>query len=185
MKTVIMALSVLTIVGFTLAQARPAPEAAVKEKDTAQHCMAAPDKCCMPMCPHEGPGFQGERGGGFRPGPDRAMRHPGMGPGCGNGPGGELGMDQRPPARPFFFHCPPPPRGAFPFGLILLLLLGTMNILLTVIVSADMTRGRRFNGLWIPVLLIAGIPGAAIYALFRIGDRLPCDTTLKDDGEEV
>jgi hypothetical protein len=40
-----------------------------------------------------------------------------------------------------------------------------------------MARNGRFNGLWIPVLLIAGIPGAVIYALFRIGDKIQCKGT--------
>ena len=50
-------------------------------------------------------------------------------------------------------------------GLILLI-----NILLTILVSIDMAGLGRFNGLWIPVVLVVGIPGTAIYALFRIGD---------------
>jgi hypothetical protein len=45
-----------------------------------------------------------------------------------------------------------------------------INVLLTIIVWMDMARRSRFVGLWIPVLLIAGIPGTALYALFRIGD---------------
>ena len=45
-----------------------------------------------------------------------------------------------------------------------------INVLLTIIVWIDMARRHLFIGLWIPVLLIAGIPGTALYALFRIGD---------------
>jgi ABC-type multidrug transport system permease subunit len=54
------------------------------------------------------------------------------------------------------------------------MLYAVLNILLTIIVSLDMARNGRFNGLWIPVLLIAGIPGSIIYALFRIGEKMPC-----------
>jgi hypothetical protein len=56
------------------------------------------------------------------------------------------------------------------FGMLFCVIFLLVNILLTVLVSMDMARNKRFNGLWIPVLLIAGIPGTAIYALFRIGD---------------
>lgn len=45
-----------------------------------------------------------------------------------------------------------------------------VNVLLTILVSIDMARLGRFNGLWIPILLLVGIPGTALYALFRIGD---------------
>jgi hypothetical protein len=45
-----------------------------------------------------------------------------------------------------------------------------VNILLTVIVATDMKRRNCVNGLWIPLLLLAGIPVSVIYGLFRIGD---------------
>jgi p-aminobenzoyl-glutamate transporter AbgT len=45
-----------------------------------------------------------------------------------------------------------------------------LNILLTVLVSLDMAKRAKFNGLWIPILLIAGLPGSAVYAIFRLGD---------------
>ena len=47
-----------------------------------------------------------------------------------------------------------------------------INILLTVLVWRDMMRRSRFNGLWIPVLLLMGVPGTGLYALFRIGDAV-------------
>ena len=56
------------------------------------------------------------------------------------------------------------------FGMIFCTIMLIINILLTILVTVDMARNKRFNGLWIPVLLLAGIPGTAIYALFRIGD---------------
>ena len=54
-------------------------------------------------------------------------------------------------------------------------LLVILNLLLTVIVIRDMTKSKRFNGLWIPLVLIAGIPCTALYALFRIGDNLKAE----------
>jgi hypothetical protein len=58
------------------------------------------------------------------------------------------------------------------FGLTCLLVVFVVNILLTILVSFDMARKQQFNGLWIPVLLLAGIPGTCLYALFRIGDNI-------------
>jgi hypothetical protein len=52
------------------------------------------------------------------------------------------------------------------------LVLLILNVLLTILVSLDMAKRAKFNGLWIPILLICGIPGTAIYALFRIGDNI-------------
>jgi hypothetical protein len=52
------------------------------------------------------------------------------------------------------------------------LFLAAVNILLTVIVTLDMKKRAAFNGLWIPLLLIAGIPASIIYALFRMGDTI-------------
>jgi hypothetical protein len=57
-------------------------------------------------------------------------------------------------------------------AIMFLSVMGIINILLTIIVSLDMVRNKRFNGLWVPVLLLAGIPGTALYALFRIGDNV-------------
>lgn len=61
------------------------------------------------------------------------------------------------------------------FHLCILALLMTMalvNILLTILVCMDMAQLGRFNALWIPILLVFGIPGTALYALFRIGDSI-------------
>ncbi|HUI93541.1 MAG TPA: hypothetical protein VLX68_14945 [Chitinivibrionales bacterium] len=55
-------------------------------------------------------------------------------------------------------------------GLIFCAVVLIINILLTILVSLDMAKLNRFNGLWIPILLVAGIPATALYALFRIGD---------------
>lgn len=51
-------------------------------------------------------------------------------------------------------------------------LLAVLNLLLTILVILDMTKTKRFNGLWIPLVLIVGIPCTALYALFRIGDNV-------------
>lgn len=48
----------------------------------------------------------------------------------------------------------------------------TINILLTILVTSDMKKIGRFNALWIPLVLIAGIPISIIYALFRIRDAV-------------
>ena len=73
----------------------------------------------------------------------------------------------------FLFH----PLGRFflipaMFGVACLFILIVVNILLTVLVSIDMIHRRQFNGLWIPVLLLMGVPGTGLYALFRIGDNI-------------
>ena len=67
-------------------------------------------------------------------------------------------------ARPHHHNCL--------FHCILLLFVGIINILLTIIVALDMARNKCFNGVWIPLMLLAGIPCSLIYALFRIGDRI-------------
>ncbi len=55
---------------------------------------------------------------------------------------------------------------------LVLLFCAVVNILLTILVILDMTKTKRFNGLWIPLTLLIGIPGTALYALFRIGDNV-------------
>ena len=77
-----------------------------------------------------------------------------------------------------------PRRHHFPAGRVFagffvlgLLLYSAMNILLTIIVTRDMLRNKCFAGLWIPVILIAGIPGTALYALLRIADGVRCRET--------
>jgi hypothetical protein len=60
------------------------------------------------------------------------------------------------------------------FGMMFIGMMGfvTVNILLTILVSMDMKQRGFFNGLWVPLLLIAGIPVSIIYGLFRIGDMV-------------
>jgi len=126
----------------------------------------------MSMCPHGKRMFPGH-GMNFRP--DM------MGPGGDGKEPSEMGKDNCHQKGPRFMHRPPCCFFLMPlvFKLLFLgfMLYAVLNILLTIIVSLDMARNNRFNGLWIPVLLIAGIPGSVIYALFRIGDKLPCKGT--------
>jgi hypothetical protein len=60
------------------------------------------------------------------------------------------------------------------FGMLFLgmMLILTANILLTILVCLDMKKRGAFNGLWIPLLLIAGIPVSIAYAIFRLGDMM-------------
>ena len=60
-------------------------------------------------------------------------------------------------------------KGVFVFFLLAMAL---VNILLTILVCMDMARLGCFNALWIPILLLCGIGGTALYALFRIGDQI-------------
>jgi hypothetical protein len=62
---------------------------------------------------------------------------------------------------------------------IALLLLAVLNILLTILVILDMTKLGRFKGLWVPLVLIAGLPATGVYALFRIGDELRSEANKK------
>ncbi len=55
---------------------------------------------------------------------------------------------------------------------MIMLLCAIINILLTILVILDMTKTGRFNGLWVPLLLIIGVPATALYAMFRIGDSI-------------
>jgi hypothetical protein len=160
MKSVVAVLSVLLFVGLVSAQNKP-PMPAGSPQDTMLQDRNARDREAGPMCSQEKRMFsQGkEHGFGCCPG----MMGPGNGAPQFAGPWmGHQGFMGR--------HCPMH-RHLF---LLLLLIGGIVNILLTIIVSLDMARNNRFNGLWIPVLLIAGIPGSAIYALFRIGDKIQC-----------
>jgi hypothetical protein len=117
----------------------------------------------MAMCPH------GKR---LFPGRGMNFNQKKMEPGCGGSQYPGFGKAHHRMCGPRSIRCCPPPLCC---GILFLgiLLWGIINILLTVIVSLDMTKNGRFNGLWIPVLLIAGIPGSIIYALFRIGDKIP------------
>jgi hypothetical protein len=54
---------------------------------------------------------------------------------------------------------------------VLMLAMGIINILLTAWVYQDIRRRNTGSGLWIIITLMAGLFGAAVYALVRIGDK--------------
>jgi hypothetical protein len=85
---------------------------------------------------------------------------------------GEWGEWHGPMAQGLMFH--PSIRRFFlipaMLGLACLFIMFLVNILLTILVSLDMAHRHQFYGLWIPILLLMGIPGTGLYALFRIGD---------------
>jgi len=181
MKSVVTVLSVLLFVGVVAAQNPPPAPASQNPHDSMQQSMNCPGMGTAPMagpmgkcCPGSGKQMFPGHGINFR-----QDMEPGCSatqcPGFGMGPmrmGGPRGMRC---CHPFPFHRAPPICCAILF--LGILLWSIINILLTIIISLDMTKNGRFNGLWIPVLLIAGIPGSIIYALFRIGDKMPCKST--------
>ena len=173
MKSVVTALSVLLFASIVSAQ-NPPPAPAGSPHDTMQLGKNAPDRNAgqMSLCPHGKRLFPGH-GMDFRP--DMMQQ------GCEGKVSAEMGNKNCYQRGPRFMHRPPCCFFLMPlvFKLLFLgfMLYAVLNILLTIIVSLDMARNGRFNGLWIPVLLIAGIPGAVIYSLFRIGDKLPCKGT--------
>jgi hypothetical protein len=173
MKSFVTVLSVLLFVSIVSAQNTPAAPAGSPHHDTMQMGKNAPDGEVDPMT-------MCQRGGKrMFPGHGMNFKQDKMEPGCVGAPchwfgkaHGPRGMRCCPLFPPF---CAPQICCAILF--IGILLCGIINVILTIIVSLDMTKNGRFNGLWIPVVLIAGIPGSIIYALFRIGDKLPCKGT--------
>ena len=163
MRSVISIVSVLLFATLVPAQEKsPVPPAGSQETvQQTQGKEAAPM-----MYPHEKRMFQGQ---GLN------FRHDMMQPGC-CGPGSACmvkGNHQMWGSRFMHHHV------FFMHAFIKVLFLGfiIINVLLTIIVSLDMARIGRFNGLWVPVILLAGIPGSAVYALFRIGDKIQCKTS--------
>ena len=170
MNSAVSVLSVLLFASLVPAQDKPsAPAASPRDKIQQEAAVPARGEAGLPACPSDmrlcPPGRQ-----------DMPMAPGMMGPRCCGAPfvgpqnGGQMGG-------PCFAHCRP---HFFLVRALLLLLLmvGTVNILMTIIVSLDMAHSGRFNGLWIPVLLIVGMPGSAIYALFRIGDKMQGRTNI-------
>ena len=164
MRSIVSVLSVLLFVSLVPAQNKPQAPANNPKQDTVRQMQ---ERDAAPMYPHEKRFLNGQ---GFHSRPDM------MQPGCGEpGPGcAEMRGWNRFQGGPQFMNQCQQCRHHGMHGFLKLLFLGMfiLNILLTVIVSLDMTRGGRFNGLWIPAVLIAGIPVSAIYALFRIGDKI-------------
>jgi hypothetical protein len=157
MKFALTVLSAMLFAGIVYAQDPPQAQAG-NPHDSMQMGKNCPDRAAM--YPHEKRMFQGHEFN-CRPGM--------MQPGCGGCPFAMERENQYMWGHHCMHHC----------VCLRLLLLGfiLINILLTIIVSLDMARGGRFNGLWIPVVLLAGIPASIIYALFRIGDRIPCKSS--------
>ena len=65
------------------------------------------------------------------------------------------------------------PRGRKGHGGGLLLLIVITNILLTVWVFRDMHEQKIGRALWVPIVLLAGIFGALLYAIVRLADTRP------------
>lgn len=61
-------------------------------------------------------------------------------------------------------------RGPDPGGCILLLLVLVVHILLTIWVCKDMREQGIGRALWVPIVLLAGILGAILYAIARVGN---------------
>lgn len=163
MRSFVSVLSVLLFVSLVPAQNKSPAPANNPKQDTVQQMQG---RDAAPMNPHEKQFFKRQ---GF---PCRGNM---MQPGWGGGPGcAEMRDGNQFQCGPHFLnHCRQCRHfrmlGFFKFLFFGMLIL---NVLLTIIVSLDMSRGGRFNGLWIPVILLAGIPGSIIYALFRIGDKI-------------
>ena len=54
---------------------------------------------------------------------------------------------------------------------LLLVLCFVVHVLLTVWACQDMRRRNSVSGIWIAIVLISGLFGAAVYALVRLGDK--------------
>jgi hypothetical protein len=162
---------VVVLVGIGIASAEvktPAPDMKGQDSSMSAKC-AMMQKSCPQMadkksCMEKGQMGEREEHEKGRWG-DREEGEKGF-PGYMNGPGRQwrasmmAGMGQR--------HMMMMHKAIHLFFLLILIL----NILLTVLVCLDMAKRAKFNGLWIPILLLCGIPGTAIYALFRIGDSI-------------
>jgi|WetSurMetagenome_2_1015567.scaffolds.fasta_scaffold169278_2 hypothetical protein len=172
MKSVVTVLSVLLFVSVVSAQ-NPLPASTARNPhDSMQQSMNCPGMGTGPMAGQMGKCCPGS-GKQMFPGHSMNFLQDNRGPGCDEMRYPCFGKTHRRMCGLQAMRCCPPPLccGIMFIGI---LLWGIINILLTIIVSLDMTKNGRFNGLWIPVLLIAGIPGSIIYALFRIGDKIPC-----------
>jgi len=151
MRKLFLAGSILVsaLVTIAFSQARPVPAAT---RDTAQSMMNTPAPAGPSCMNGQTPGMSGQQCGSGYYIPN-GMCTPGM-------MASMCGPFRRLMLLPFFF-----------LG-FMLLTIAIVNILLTILVCIDMSQLGRFNGLWIPILLLFGIPGTAIYALFRIGDAI-------------
>jgi hypothetical protein len=185
MKKMSNILFILAFTGFAMAQSAPAstPDSmqwptSTMMKDGKCRMMAPsmPGQCAGAManaqCRHQMlagacPGMPGQCGGGMENA--QCFRHMQLGAcqntsGC---PGAACRGPMFPGHRLAMFLA-----AKMVFGMLFLgmMLMCAVNILLTIIIGMDMKKRGTFNGLWIPLLLIAGIPVSIIYAIFRLGD---------------
>jgi hypothetical protein len=148
---------VLFFAGLAFAEMKPAVPASAEDSITqAQGCVGHEN---AQMGKDWGPGFRHHPMGERCPGQMGAFGNPGCCP-------APFMMQHRP------FHRMMHLKIVACILFLGVLFLATVNILLTVLVTLDMKKRAAFNGLWIPLLLIAGIPASVIYALFRIGDTI-------------
>ena len=56
---------------------------------------------------------------------------------------------------------------------LLLLLIGIVHILVAVWVHMDIRQLNRGSGIWVVIALLAGLFGALVYAVVRLGDGKP------------
>jgi len=64
-------------------------------------------------------------------------------------------------------------RGPGPAILLLPLYILVVNILLTIWVCKDMHEQKIGRAIWVPLVLLAGMPAAILYAIARIADTRP------------
>jgi hypothetical protein len=171
MKPVISILAMTIMATMAFAQTKTAAPAAGTRMDTAQQAPATQCQQMQRWHDHEFPGAEKNRGSMFGYlGMHEKYRD--QGPECNMGPAGKMGPECR--------MCPMPGMRMHCFAgrhvhrllFLGLLIMGILNILLTIIVAMDMSRIGKFNGIWIAVTLLCGVPGTAIYAMFRIGDAI-------------
>ncbi|MCX7886000.1 MAG: hypothetical protein N3B01_01920 [Verrucomicrobiae bacterium] len=87
-------------------------------------------------------------------------------------PPGGRGERPAPPAPPV---CPVTPRHVQQIGFALralLFLACVVNIILAVWVYSDVRKQNAGRGIFIVLVLLAGLPAAVLYALVRLGDRM-------------
>ena len=162
MKSVFSIVALAFMVTVASAQTKPVAVAPAGHQDTMQQTPCMQDQQSQRFGWHEHgfPGFGGNRAHMFG--------NPGMNEKFGDRMGQGCQMCQMPGMRMHGFA------GHHLLRLLFLgaLLMVVINILLTIIVAVDMSRIGKFNGLWIALALLAGIPGTAVYALFRVGDAI-------------
>ena len=56
------------------------------------------------------------------------------------------------------------------FACLIVLVMIIVRILATIWVCGDLSRRKTGSGLWIPIVLLAGLFGLLVYAVVRIGD---------------